>query len=177
MFQLSLVEHIHLSFESIAAAYDGHNQAAARLARRLWYARIGTIALVALTAVLAASSLDLGRTFHIAVAASATTALAACAAYVAFDPSPRIYGHRAAAARLWLLCENYRALIAEMHDDLIDLPGIRARRETLAREAAAVFEQAPPNDRESYEIARKALGRTADAQERIEPPALSTPAA
>ncbi len=157
MFQLSVPEHIHLSYETMLAAYEGHKLAAARLARQWWYARLLTLAFVGATAILSGVALQQGRAYLIAAAAVSTAALAACAAYVAFDPSPRIYGHRASAARLWLLCENYRMLLAEMHDGVIDAGGVRARRSELAREAAAALEQAPPADRHAYEIARRAV--------------------
>jgi conflict system pore-forming effector with SLATT domain len=165
VFQLSLVEHIRLSGDSMMTAYEAHAQAATRLARQWWYARVLTLALAAATAILTGIALQQGRPYAIAAAVSATAALAACAAYVAFDPSPRIYGHRASAARLWLLADNYRALLAEVQDELIDVPGIRERRHALAREAAAIFEQAPPGDRHAYEIARKSL-REVDAPTR-----------
>ena len=157
MFQLSLVEHIRLSLASVLTAYEGHADAAARLARQWWYARVLTLSVVALAAILSGIALQSGHLYQIAATAAATAALAACAAYVAFDPTPRIYGHRASAARLWLLCENYRALLAEIHDGLIDVNTIRERRGALAREASLAFEQAPPADRRSYEIARKSL--------------------
>ena len=161
MFQLSVVEHVELSLDAMVAAYEGHARAAARLARQWWYARLATLAAAAATVVLAGLAQQQARGFAIATTAVATAALAACAAYVAFDPSPRIYGHRASAARLWLLCENYRMLLAEMHDGVIDLAGVRERRNALAREAAAALEQAPPPDRYSHEIARRSIpGRT-----------------
>ena len=157
MFQLSLVEHIRLSGEGMMAAYEAHARAATRLARQWWYARVLTLALAAATVVLTGLSLQQGRAYAIAAAVAATAARAACAAYVAFDPSPRIYGHRASAARLWLLADDYRALLAEVQDHLIDVAGIRERRHALAREAAEIFEQAPPGDRKSFEIARKSV--------------------
>lgn len=165
MFQLSLVEHIRLSGGSMTAAYEAHARAATRLVRQWWYARVFTLAFAAATAILAGIALQQGRAYAVAAAVAATAALSACAAYVAFDPSPRIYGHRAAAARLWLLADDYRALLAEVQDQLIDVPDIRERRHALAREAAAIFEQAPPGDRHAYEIARKSL-REAEAPTR-----------
>ena len=172
MFQLSLVEHVRLSLASVLAAYEGHADAAARLARQWWYARVLTLTMVALAAILSGIALQQGRAYQIAATVATTAALAACAAYVAFDPNPRIYGHRASAARLWLLCENYRALLAEIHDGLIDIAGIRERRGALAREAAAIFEQAPPGDRLSYEIARKSLRLAPEPS--VEPAAATT---
>jgi hypothetical protein len=157
VFQLSVVDHIRLSFGSVVTAYEGHAEAAARLARWGWYAKVVTMTAVALAAVLSGVALYAGRGFQIAAAVAATAALAACAGYVAFDPQPRIYGHRASAARLWLLCENYRALLAEVHDELLDLSALKERRAELLRDASAVLEHTSPDDRYSYEIARKAL--------------------
>src|SRR5207253_3653824 len=117
---LSVVDHSRLSLGSVVTAYEGHAEAAAKLARWGWYAKVVTIFAVALAAVLSGVGLYAGRGVQIAAAAASTAALAACSGYVAFDPQPRIYGHRASAARLWLLCENYRALLAEVHDELLD---------------------------------------------------------
>jgi hypothetical protein len=157
VFQLSVVDHIRLSFGSVVTAYEGHAEAAARLARWGWYAKIATITAVALAAVFSGVALYTGRGFQIAAAVAATAALAACSGYVAFDPQPRIYGHRASAARLWMICEKYRALLAEIHDELVDLSALKERRAELLRDAAAVLEHTSPDDRYSYEIARKAL--------------------
>jgi hypothetical protein len=157
VFQLSVVDHIRLSFGSVVTAYEGHAEAAARLALWGWYAKVVTMSAVALSAVLSGAALSAGRGLQIGAAIAATAALAACAGYVAFDPQPRIYGHRASAARLWLLCENYRALLAEVHDELLDLSALKERRAELLRDAAAVLEHTSPDDRYSYEIARKAL--------------------
>ncbi len=157
MFQLSVVDHIRLSFGSAVTAYEAHADAAARLARWAWYARITTMAAVALAAILSGIALHAGRGVQIAATASATVALIACSGYIAFDPTPRIYGHRATAARLWMLCEKYRALLAEVHDELIDMNALKERRAELLRDATSVLENTSPDDRASYEIARKAL--------------------
>jgi hypothetical protein len=87
----------------------------------------------------------------------AAAAFAAFAVNIAFDPAPRIYGHRACAARLWVLCEKYRALLTEMQDDLLDVAAVTARRDALLQEFGALFEHTPPADRQTYEIAQKAL--------------------
>jgi hypothetical protein len=152
VFQLTLVEHVHLSLNSVATAFDDHSNAAIRLAHQWWYARAVTLAMVASAAVLSGIALQQGRGFQIAATVAATAALAACAAYVAFDPNARIIGHRTAAARLWLLCENYRALLAEIHDGLIDAAGVRERRGALAREVAAILEQSPLGARRAFAL-------------------------
>ena len=75
-------------------------------------------------------------------------------------PSPlgqKLRRHRISAAKLWVVCEKYRALLAEMQEDAIDLPALQERRNALLNEAATVLEQAAPDDRYTYEIARDAL--------------------
>src|SRR3954453_18871498 len=157
VFQLSVVDHIRLSFGSVVTAYEGHAEAAARLARGGWYAKVITMTAVALAAVLSGVALYAGRGFQIAAAVAATAGLAACAGYVAFDPATRIYGHRASAARLWVLCEKYRALLSEVQDDMLDMPEVTRRRDALLQEFGALFEQSAPADRDTHEIAQKAL--------------------
>jgi hypothetical protein len=158
MFQLSLVDHIRLSFGSIVGAYEGHTEAAARLARWAWYAKAGILLLLGLTAGASIAAVMRGGGFIVATAALSAIAFAAGAAVVAIDPETRVYAHRATAAHLWLICEKYRALLTEIHDELIDLATIAQRRDALLKEASELFVQAPPADRATYEIARKALG-------------------
>ena len=158
MFQLSLVDHIRLSFGSIVGAYEGHTDAAARLARWAWYTKGGILSLLGLTAGACIASVMRGGIYTIAAAALSSIAFAAAAAFVAVDPETRVYGHRTTAARLWLVCEKYRALLTEIHDELIDLPAIAQRRDALLKEASELFVQAPPADRATYEIAKKTLG-------------------
>lgn len=165
MFQLSLVDHIRLSFGSIVSAYDGHTEAAARLARWSWYAKLAILALLGLAAAASITSAVRGGVFTIAAAALSALAFAAGAAFAAIDPETRVYGHRATAARLWLICEKYRALLTEIHDQLIDVPTITQRRDALLKEASELFVQAPPADRATYEIARKTLGGVYSDQE------------
>ncbi len=157
MFQLSLVDHIRLSFGSIVSAYEGHKQAAARLARWSWYTKLAILAVLGAAAGMSAASVARGGGYTVAAAALSVLGFAGCAAFVAIDPETRVYGHRAIAARLWLMCEKYRALLAEIHDQLIDLPTIAQRRDGLMKEVAELFEQAPPADRATYDIARKVL--------------------
>src|SRR5205809_874552 len=92
MFQLSVVDHVRLSFGSVVGAYQAHADAAATLARWGWRTK-----------------------------------------------------------------PPMRALLADVHDDAIDLATLIKRRDALMQEVAAVFEQAPPGDRHTYAIARRAL--------------------
>ena len=157
MFQLTLVEHVRLSFGSALASYEGHAEAAARLTRFTSYAKIALLSLSGLTAGLGAIAVGNGYAWQLAFAILAAATFAACAAYVGFNQQPRIYGHRASAARMWVVCEKYRALLAEMHDNAIDLPALQERRNALLHESASVLEDAAPDDRYTYQIAKEAL--------------------
>jgi hypothetical protein len=157
MFQLSLVDHIRLSFGGVVGAYQGHTAAAVRLARWDWYLNIITLALVGLAAAASLIALRHGGAFQMVTAVATTLAFAASAVHIAFDPAPRIYAHRAHAARLWVLCEKYRALLTEVHDELLDVATITGRRDVLLQEFGALFEQSAPADRHTFEIAQKAL--------------------
>jgi SMODS and SLOG-associating 2TM effector domain family 4 len=157
MFQLTLVEHVRLSFGSALAAYEGHAEAAARLTRMTSYAKIGLLSLSGITAVVGAIAVGNGFGWQIALAILATGTFGCCAAFVGFNQQPLIYGHRASAARMWVICEKYRALLAEMHENVIDLPALQERRNALLHESAAALDEAAPDDRYTYQIAKEAL--------------------
>jgi DNA-binding ferritin-like protein (Dps family) len=157
MFQLSLVDHIRLSFGCAVSAYEGHTEAAARLARWSWYAKLGTLLIVGLAAGASLGAVLRGGWFLIAAPIVGFTAFAVAAAYLAIDPEKRVYAHRSTAARMWLICEKFRALLAEIHDQMIDVSAIGSRRDALLKEIAELFEQAPPADRATYAIAKKTL--------------------
>jgi hypothetical protein len=158
VFQLSLVDHIRLSFGSVAASYRAHARAAERLSSRAWRSRAVLVVLLGLAT--GASFVALGgvRQAQFAAAALSTTALVGLSIAFALDFEARAFAHRACAARLWLLAEKYRALLADAHDGLIDLEQTTARRDALMREVQNVYEHALPADRDAYQIAREALG-------------------
>jgi hypothetical protein len=158
MFQLSLIDHIRLSFGSVATSYRAHARAAERLTSRAWQAKVFVMVLFAIATGAALLALTGQRQFQIAAAALTATAVLAFAVANAMSFEPRAYAHRACAAQLWLLSEKYRALLAEVHDGLIELPEVTRRRDQLMHEVQVVYEHALPADREAYQIAREALG-------------------
>ena len=155
MFQLTLIDHIRLSFAGVLSAYEGHADAAARLVRWAWYGKMTMLAILGLAAASTLVAQQLGGPFRVVASAAAAMAFAIWAIYVALDPEPRAYAHRASAARLWLLCEKYRALLTEVHDQLVDVARITARRDALLQETSAALERAAPADQQTYDIARK----------------------
>ena len=64
MFQLSVVDHIRLSFATIAGAYESHAAAASRLARWSWYAKMALVPLLAAAVVLGLLALAAAADFR-----------------------------------------------------------------------------------------------------------------
>jgi hypothetical protein len=163
MFQMDIAEYVRLSYETLEDACQAHAEAAVKLSRLSSWFRVGTLAATGAAACVATVAATGRPGWALAAAITAAAAFAVCAAYVGFNQQPRIHGHRACSARLWLVCEKYRALLAEMHEGLLDLPTLRDRRNVLLQEASAVFEHAAPADRYTFEIARRALGARSGA--------------
>ena len=158
MFHLDSADYIRLTYQSLQEAYDAHAAAAARLSRFSSYFRLATLSLTGVAAALSAIALSSGWGVQLVAAIVAASAFATCAAYVGFNQQPRIYGHRASAARIWVIVEKYRALIADLESGAIDLRALHERRNALLYEASAIFEHAAPDDRFTFDIARRALG-------------------
>ena len=135
MFQLSVVDHIRLSFGDVVYSYKAHTTAAERLARRSWQIKIAVLALLGAAVIAAAVAVFiLVRPLQIVSAVLAGLAFLGYAVYLAFDIDPRVGAHRTCAARFWLLSEKYRALLTEIQDGLLDVPQVKDRRDALIRE-------------------------------------------
>ena len=158
MFQLESADYVRLTYESLRQAYDAHAEAAARLSRLSSYFRLATLGMTGAAAVLGALAMSGGWIMQTAAALTASCAFAVCAAYVGYDQQPRIYGHRASAARIWVIVEKYRALIADLETGAIEPQVLHERRNALLYEASDIFEHVAPDDRFTLDIARRALG-------------------
>ena len=163
MFQITLLDHLRMSFGGVVHGYRAHSQIAERLHRRVWQLRIGE--LVLLGGALAANITAVVRSdprYAVVSAVVAGLALALFTLYVAVNLESRIYAHRWCASRLWLIREKYRALLAEMRDGTLTLDDVRERRDQLIAELHAVTEHAPLVDRPTYLSARQALSAAAE---------------
>jgi len=157
MFQVNIVDHVRLSFASTLAAYEAHADAAAKMARWNSHAKLVLLSVSGLAAISGAIATQQGFAWQVATAILCACTFGTAAAYVSLNQQPLLYGHRITAAKLWVVCEKYRALLAEMHEGAIDLNGLRDRRTALINEAASILEQAAPDDRYTFEIARESL--------------------
>jgi hypothetical protein len=163
MFQADISDYVRRSYDTLEDACQAHADAAVRLARYSVGFRLATLACTAIAAALAWVAAAGHPGWSLAAAVAAACAFAASAAYVGFNQQPRIHGHRACSARLWLVCEKYRELLVEMEAGRLDATVLRERRYGLLQEAATVFEHVAPADRYTFEIARRALGARSGA--------------
>lgn len=158
MFQITMLDHIRLTFGQVVHRHKAHAQAAERLSRRLRLLQIVELVLLAGTAASGvAAVLILDAPFVPLTAAVASLSLVTYSLTMALQLESRVYAHRWCAVRLWLIREKYYALLSELADDLIDLDAARARRDVLMEELHAVYRQAPLVDRLAYQSARDAL--------------------
>lgn len=157
MFSLSVVDHVRLSFGQVVQNYIVHAKTAERLTAVGWTAKVGVLALLGVATVAAvAAVLAPNRPLQITAAVCTGLAFGAYALHVALDVEPRVLTHRATANRLWLIAERYRALLAEIHDGLVEREEIHRRRDDLLHQVHAAFEYAVPADRHAADAARQA---------------------
>ncbi|HEV3486767.1 MAG TPA: SLATT domain-containing protein [Vicinamibacterales bacterium] len=164
MFQITLLDHLRLSFGGTIHAYKAHIAIAERLTRRLWHIRIGEFVLLAaaMASALAAGYRGQPR-FAVLAAVLSGAALSLFAVYVAINLEARINAHRWCASRLWLLREKYRALLSEMRDGMLSAEAVRERRDQLLNEMQALDDHAPLVDLPTYQSARQALATAAES--------------
>ena len=175
MFGLNTVDHVRLNLTRAGENYAAHARAAERLSRWTLRIRIGVFTLILAAAAAAiASLLAGGRNYQIAAVVASGLGAASFAAYVASGFEGRVHAHRVCAHGLWMVCERYRALLAEIHDGLLDQAAILRRRDELAAETQAAFGLAFPLDQPAFEGLRQS---SADEMAAIVAEAHATPAA
>lgn len=158
MFGLTLVDHLRLTFGHIIYTHRAHLRLALRHAR--WNRSLqGAEAVLMLTA--AFSSIAAVSTsqplYAIVTAVAASGAVVTLLLRLVFDFDRRASAHRACSAQLWHLREEYRALLTDLKDGGLALDEARERRDGVMLALRAVYENAPPADRRTYEAARRAL--------------------
>jgi len=142
MFQLSVIDHIRLSFGDVIRGYKVHSAAAEQLAQKAWLIRTTVLVLLGLGVIASATLLvSDGRLLRIASPVFVAAGFLAYAAYLVLDLDPRVHAHRTTATRFWLLCEKYRALLTEIQDGLIDAPQVKERRDALIADVHAAIER------------------------------------
>ena len=117
MFELSLFDHLRLTFGHIAYRHKAHLRAAQS---RITWDRLlrGTVAVLMLGVAFTSLAAAYGRGsgYVIASAALASLALVILLFQVVFDLERSARAHQASAARLWQIRDQYRAVLSDLHD-------------------------------------------------------------
>ena len=155
MFDLSLVDTLRLGFGQVVHHHRSHADAAASAARWGRWLRAGeTILLtgVAITAV--AAAFGRGPAYSIGSAVMAGVALLLFLIHTVFNVDDAARAHLACSTRLWLMREQYRALLSDLNDGAIGHDAARERRNLLMAELGAIYEAAPPLTRRPFKAPR-----------------------
>lgn len=155
MFSLTVTDHLRLDAEHSGQNYAIHAREAERLVSFALAARIVTATLLAIaTAAEIANFLFPGRVSQIVAIAASALALILFTLYSVTGIESRVSAHRAFAHRLWLLSEQFRSLIAEIDDGLVDRETQLRRRDDLLAELHEIYGQGFGVDQRGYERAR-----------------------
>lgn len=158
MFGLTLVDHLRLTFGHVIYTHRAHLRLALRHSRWNLGTQVAEALLMLTAAFSSIAALSTGQPpYAIVTAVAASGAVAVLLLRMVFDFDRRAGAHRSCSAHLWHLREEYRALLTDLKDGGLALDEARDRRDAVMRELKAVYENAPPADRKSYEAARRAL--------------------
>jgi hypothetical protein len=151
MFDLSLFDHLRLTFGHIVYRQKAHSHLAHTRAiwgRVLRGAEALLMVAVVVTSVAAASGR--GNGYVVTSAVLAALALVTLLINLTFNLDASVRAHSASAARLWQIREHYNAVLSDLHDGAIDANLARQRRDALTVEMHDFLEHAPAVAAQSY---------------------------
>lgn len=158
MFDLTLIDHLRLTFGHVVYRHRAHSQLAwsrSRLSRRLRTVEAFLMIGVLIAAFAAASGN--GQGYVIASAVFAGLALIPLLIHLTFDLDASARAHALCATALWQMRERYRAVLSDLRDGAIDIDTARDRRDRLIAELHTLYENAPPADAHAYQKASEAI--------------------
>jgi hypothetical protein len=141
MFNLTLHDHLQLTFNEIIQRHQAHAakaQLRARWSRRLKGAEAFLIGGVGLAA--AGAALGRGQALAAVAAALACIALIILLVDLSFNLDASARAHAACSAQLWGLRDRYRSLLSDLHDGALNLADARQRRDRMLDELRSIYE-------------------------------------
>jgi hypothetical protein len=164
MFSLTVLDHVRLDSEHVARNYTVHARAADRLATAAFITRVVMAVLLAVAAAASIGNLLFAARFYqVAAVASTVTTMIGFALYGVFGIESRVLAHRAFAHRLWIVCERYRALVAEAGEGIIDRAMLLNRRDELIEQLHGIYERGFGPDQRAFDGVRLAEITTEEA--------------
>lgn len=144
MFNLTLHDHLNLTFTEITERLTVHTakaQSHARWGRRL---RGGEAVLIGGVCIAAAgAAFGHGQILSIVAASLAGVALFVLLVSLTFDFDASSRAHATHIHHLWGVRERYRSLLSDLHDGAVSLGEARLRRDRLITELRAIYEATP----------------------------------
>ena len=141
MFNLTLRDHLQLTFTEILQRHHAHSAKARSRAR--WSRRLrGSEAVLVGGATIASAGAAFGhgQVLTIAAASMAGIALVVLLVNLTFDFDASARAHAACGAHLWGLRERYRSLLSDLHDGALSVADARLRRDRLIDELRSIYE-------------------------------------
>ena len=141
MFNLTLRDHLQLTFTEIIERHSAH--AAKALTRGRWSRRLrGSEAMLVGGATIASIGAAFGHNQALAIAAACMSGVALIVLLInlTFDFDASARAHAASGAQLWGLRERYRSLLSDLHDGAIGLDAARLKRDQLIEELRRIHD-------------------------------------
>lgn len=141
MFNLTLHDHLHITFSEIIQRHNAHAAKAhsrARWGRRLRGSEAVLVGGVSIAA--AGAAFGHGQVLAIVAASLAGVALIVLLVQLTFDFDASARAHAACSAHLWGVRERYRSLLSDLHDGALSVADARMRRDKLMDELRAIYE-------------------------------------
>ena len=144
MFAHSLIDTLRLAFGQVVYHHKSHTRAATTLARCSRYFRaVETLLLIAVVVTALSAAFGKGQIFAVTAAVLASIVLLLFVIHLAFDFDSLARAHHVCSTRLWRVREQYRVLLADLHDGAIEPDVARAKRNGLIEEVTAIYDSAP----------------------------------
>jgi hypothetical protein len=144
MFELSLFDHLRLTFGHIVYRQKAHSHVAhSRVVSSRILRSVEALLMLGVVFTSLAAAYGRGLVYVIASAVLGGAALLVLLLHLTFDLEASARAHWSAAARLWQIREQYRAVLSDLHDGAIDAPEARQRRDALTSTMRDFLEHAP----------------------------------
>jgi hypothetical protein len=154
MFELSLLDHLRLTFGHVVSRHRAHTLIASSYARwSRWLRNVQAISVASVAMLAIRAAYGGGRPYEIASASVAAVAFVTLVVHLGLDPDRTARAHADCATRLWHVRERYRALLADLADGAIEIEHARVKRDELMHEMHRIYEQAPSADLPAYQAA------------------------
>jgi hypothetical protein len=164
MFELTLIDHLRLTFGHVVYRHKTHSQFAHDRARRSrWLKVIEAALMAAVVGTATAVAFGKGQIYATLTGVFAAMAVAALVVDLTFDFGRSAQMHAWCANRLWLIREEYRALLADLADGALDIEAARHRRDALMHELHTIYASVPPAEAPAYQAAARAIGTVDEA--------------